>query len=77
MDVHGHNIVHVNHRRALHLAVLEQAVQLKEVGRRHQFQNVRMVHLQRLAAAVVQILHNKLKKKRHLYQHRNLFSITT
>ena len=61
--VHGDDIVQVDQGRAARLAEAQQAVQLEEVGGRHQFQHVVLVDVQVLAPSLVQVVHDHLECK--------------
>lgn len=61
MNVHGNNVIDIDGLSASGLRVAEQGVQLKETGGSHQFQDIVFAHLQMMATAAVQILHNHLK----------------
>jgi len=61
MDVVGDDGVEVDEGGAAHLAEVQQAVQLKEVGGSHELEDVPGLDRQLLRRAVVQVLHHHFK----------------
>lgn len=60
MNVHGDDVVQIDHVGALSLTEAQQTVQLEEVGRSHQLQHIVVINLESVTAAIVQILHHQL-----------------
>jgi len=61
MNVHGDNIVHIDHFGAACFGVAQESLQLKEASGSHKFQDIAMGDIKSIAAAAVEELHDKLK----------------
>ena len=63
MDVVRNNIIQINQTGAPHFTVVQQPVQLEEVGSRHQLQDVGGLHAQLLGGAFVEVLHHLINER--------------
>jgi hypothetical protein len=61
MDVHCHNVVDIDDFSTSGFCVAQQSLKLEKTGSSHKFQDVIGRHLQIVATAAVQILHDQLR----------------
>ena len=61
MNVVRNNIIQIDQAGAPHFTVVQQPVQLEEVGGRHQLQDVGGLHAQLLGGAFVEVLHHRVE----------------
>jgi len=61
MNIHGDDIVHIDHFGAACLCVAQESLQLKEASGSHEFQDIGMGDIESIAAAAVEELHHQLE----------------